>query len=68
VAFACRVRPSEGQKSLPDDMPSVFQAATTRDFQYGEAQYGMVADYAVAYEAPDGSRGPWSDVTSVIIA
>jgi len=37
-------------------------------FQYPEADYGKVADYATAYESGAGRRGPWSDVVSEIIA
>jgi hypothetical protein len=68
VAFAHRVRDADSPKSRADDMPSEFQAGTERPFQWDEADYGRVADYAAAYENEGGKRGPWSDVVSVIIA
>ncbi|MDR0599999.1 MAG: hypothetical protein LBG84_07965 [Treponema sp.] len=68
AAFAHRVRGLNEPKNRAEDMPSVFQTGTSRDFQYGEESYGLTADYACAYEAENGLRGPWSDVVSVIIA
>jgi hypothetical protein len=68
VAFAHKVRAESDPKSAPEDMPSVFQTGTSRDFQWPEADYGKVVDYATAYENAGGKRGPWSDVVSVIIA
>jgi hypothetical protein len=49
-------------------MPSVSQAAAVKKFQWLEADYGKVVDYAAAYENEGRQRGPWSDVASVIIA
>jgi hypothetical protein len=68
VAFAHRVRDADAPKSRADDMPSEFQTGTERSFQWTEADYGRLADYATAYENEGGKRGPWSDVVSVIIA
>jgi hypothetical protein len=68
VAFAYHVRDADAPKQAAADMPSVFQAGTARSFQWDEADYGRVADYAAAYENEGGKRGPWSDVVSVIIA
>ncbi|MDR3312080.1 MAG: hypothetical protein LBS64_02985 [Spirochaetaceae bacterium] len=68
VAFAHKVRLPAEPKARADDMPSVFQAPAVKNFQWGEADYGKVADYAAAYENEGGKRGPWSDVASVIIA
>jgi hypothetical protein len=68
VAFAYHVRDADAPKQAAADMPSVFQAGTERSFQWTEADYGRVADYAAAYENEGGKRGPWSDVVSVIIA
>ncbi|MHC6203259.1 hypothetical protein ACYULU_08700 [Breznakiellaceae bacterium SP9] len=68
VAFACRVRSPDKPASDAADMPSVFQAATVRDFQYGQHQIGLVADYACGYENEGGKRGEWSNVVSVIIS
>ena len=68
VAFAHRVRGAEEPKNAADDMPSEFQAKTVKEFQWPEADYGKVCDYATAYENEGGKRGPWSDVVSVIIA
>jgi hypothetical protein len=68
VAFACKVRLPAEPKADPKDMPSLFQAAAVKNFQWPEADYGKVADYAAAYENEGGKRGPWSGVASVIIA
>jgi hypothetical protein len=68
VAFAHKVRLPAESKADPEDMPSVFQAPAVKNFQWSEADYGKVADYAAAYENEGGKRGPWSDVASVIIA
>jgi hypothetical protein len=68
VAFAHKVRLSAEPKADPKDMASDFQAAAVKNFQWGEENYGKVADYAAAYENAGGKRGPWSDVASVIIA
>jgi hypothetical protein len=68
VAFAHKVRDAADPKARADDMPSVFQTSAVKNFQWLEADYGKVADYAVAYENEGGKRGPWSDVASVIIA
>ncbi|MDR1215590.1 MAG: hypothetical protein LBK25_02805 [Treponema sp.] len=68
VAFAHRIRNADDPKNNADDMPSVFQTRTVRDFQWTEADYGKTVDYATAYENEGGKRGPWSDVISIIIA
>ena len=68
VAFARRVRGADEPVSAAEDMPSEYQAASTRLFQYAEADYGKVADYAAAYENSTGKRGPWSNVTSLLIS
>jgi len=68
VAFASRVRNAGDPAARAEDMPSVYQARTVRVFQYPEEDCGKVADYATAYEAGAGKRGPWSDVVSVFIA
>ena len=68
VAFAHRVRGPEEAPAKAEDMPSVFQTAAVKDFQWGAEVYGKVVDYACAYENDGGKRGPWSDVSSVIIA
>jgi hypothetical protein len=68
VAFAHRVRKADAPVSDAADMPSVFQAAASRSFQYEEHQIGMAADYACAYENQGGRRGEWSNVVSLIIA
>jgi hypothetical protein len=49
-------------------MPSDFQTAAVKLYQYPEADYGKVADYATAYENSTGKRGPWSNVTSLLIS
>jgi hypothetical protein len=67
VAFAYKVRNADHPKYNAEDMPSTFQIKTVRDFQWTEADYGKVCDYAAAYENETGQRGPWSDVTSLII-
>jgi hypothetical protein len=55
-------------KAKAEEMPSVFQTGAVRDFQWGEDMYGKVVDYACVYENEDGKRGPWSDVTSLIVS
>jgi hypothetical protein len=68
VSFAHKVRLPAEPKADPEDMASDFQAAAAKNFQWHEADYGKVVDYAAAYENEGGKRGPWSDVASVIIA
>jgi len=68
VAFASRTRAAGDPPARAGDMPSEYQTGTVKVFQYPEADYGKVADYATAYEAGGGKRGPWSDVVSEIIA
>ena len=68
VAYARRVRRAEEPKSRAEDMPSDYLAGTSRVFQYTEDDYGKVADYATAYENSTGQRGPWSNVTSLLIS
>ena len=68
VAYARRVRGADEPKSRAEDMPSDYQAGTSRVFQYVEGDYGKVADYATAYENSTGQRGPWSNVTSLLIS
>ena len=68
VAYARRVRGADDPVSRAEDMPSDYQAGTSRTFQYGEQDYGKVADYATAYENSTGHRGPWSNVTSLLIS
>jgi hypothetical protein len=68
VAYARRVRGAEEPKSRAEDMPSEYQAGASRTYQYTEADYGKAADYATAYENSTGQRGPWSNVTSLLIS
>jgi hypothetical protein len=68
VAYARRVRGTDEPVSRAEDMPSEYQAGTSRTYQYAEADYGKVADYATAYENSTGHRGPWSNVTSLLIS
>jgi hypothetical protein len=68
VAFAHRLRQPDEPKSNAEEMPSIFQTATVRDFKWKEADVGKVADYAVVYEKEGGGRGDWSNVASVIVA
>jgi len=68
VAFASRTRESGEPRARAEDMPSVSQTGSQRAFQYEEADYGKVVDYAAAYESPSGKRGPWSDVISLVVA
>jgi hypothetical protein len=49
-------------------MPSEFQVKTTRDFQWPEADYGKGSVYATVFVNEGGTRGPWSDGVSGIIA
>jgi hypothetical protein len=67
VAFAHRKRGPDEPKFRAEDMPSEYQASPARVFQWEEADYGMEADYAAAYENAQGKRGPWSDVVTLII-
>ncbi|MDR2193388.1 MAG: hypothetical protein LBP19_02835 [Treponema sp.] len=67
VAFARHLRRPDESPLQAKEMPSEFQSATTREYQWSEADYGKVADYATAYENEGGKRGPWSDVKSVLI-
>jgi hypothetical protein len=67
VAFAHRVRSAEEKPAAAEDMPSVFQTATVKNFQWGAEVYGKAVDYACAYENKGGKRGPWSDVASLIV-
>jgi hypothetical protein len=67
VAFAHRVRGPEEKPLAAAEMPSVYQTAAVKNFQWGEDLYGKVVDYACAYENEGGKRGPWSDVASLII-
>jgi hypothetical protein len=68
AAFACRVRAPEEPKLHAEDMPSEFQAGAVKVYQWAEADYGKMADYATAYENSTGKRGPWSNVTSLLIS
>jgi hypothetical protein len=68
VAFAHRIRSAEERPVAAEEMPSVFQTGTVKNFQWDEESYGKIVDYACAYENEGGKRGPWSDVVSVIIA
>ena len=68
MAYAKRVRRADEPKSRAEDMPSEYQSGTSRVFQYTEDDYGKVADYATAYENSTGQRGPWSNVTSLLIS
>ena len=67
VAYARRVRGADEPVSRAEDMPSEYQTAASRTYQYTEQDYGKVADYATAYENSTGHRGPWSNVTSLLI-
>ncbi|MDR0599934.1 MAG: hypothetical protein LBG84_07635 [Treponema sp.] len=68
VAFGAKIRSADGPVTPAEDLPSVFQTKTVREYQYPESEYGKVVDYACAYENETGQRGPWSNVVSVIIA
>jgi hypothetical protein len=68
VSFAHRVRGSDETVAAAELMPSEYQAASTRVYQYMEADYGKGADYAAAYENGTGKRGPWSNVVSLLIS
>jgi hypothetical protein len=68
VAFAYQLRGAGEPVALAKEMPSVYQTSVVRDFQWEEETYGKVCDYACAYEAEGGKRGPWSDVVSLIVA
>ena len=65
AAFAHRLQEPEEAPAKAEEMPSVFQ--TVKNFQWGEESYGKAVDYACAYENEGGKRGPWSDVSSLII-
>ena len=43
-------------------------AGAFRVYQYAQADFGKIADYAAAYENGTGKRGPWSNVTSLLIS
>jgi hypothetical protein len=63
------IRPeTEDPKPHAEDMPSEFQAGAVKTYQWAEADYGKVADYATAYENSTGKWGPWSNVTSLLIS
>jgi hypothetical protein len=68
VAFAHRMRGMDEPRAKAEDMPSVFQTGTVKEFQWGEDCYGKVVDYACVYEGEGGKRGPWSDVASLIVS
>jgi hypothetical protein len=68
VSFAHRVRQADEAVAAAELMPSEYQASSTKVYQYTEADYGKVADYAAAYENGTGKRGPWSNVVSLIIS
>jgi hypothetical protein len=68
VVFAYKLRLPDAPKALAADMPSVFQAETTKNFQWKESDIGKVADYATAYETEGYARGTWSNVVSLIVA
>jgi hypothetical protein len=68
VSFAHRVRNADESVVAAELMPSEYQAASTRVYQYTEADYGKVADYAASYENGTGKRGPWSNVVSLLIS
>jgi hypothetical protein len=65
---ARRLRGADEPVSHAEDMPSDYQTGTSRTFQYTEQDYGKVADYATAYENSTGQRGPWLNVTSLLIS
>jgi hypothetical protein len=50
-----------------EDMPSVYQTAAVKNFQWDAEVYGKAVDYLCAYENEGGKRGPWSDVASLIV-
>jgi hypothetical protein len=68
VAFACHLRAPDEPPREAADMPSEYQTGKTKLFQYTEADFGKVADYAAAYENNTGKRGPWSNVVSIIVS
>jgi hypothetical protein len=68
VSFAHRVRSADEAAAAAALMPSEYQAGASRTYQYTEADYGKVADYAAAYENATGKRGPWSNVVSLLIS
>jgi hypothetical protein len=67
VAFAYRLRDVGEPMAQAKDMPSQYQTSVVKDFQWEEEFYGKACDYACAYEADGGKRGPWSDVVSLIV-
>ena len=67
VSFAHRVRGPEEAPAKAEDMPSVYQTAAVKNFQWDAEVYGKAVDYACAYENEGGKRGPWSDVASLIV-
>ena len=68
VSFAHRVRGADEPVSAAEAMPSEYQTGASRVYQYAQADFGKVADYAAAYENGTGKRGPWSNVTSLLIS
>ena len=68
VSFAHRVRGADESVSTAEAMPSEYQAGASRVYQYAQADFGKIADYAAAYENGTGKRGPWSNVTSLLIS
>jgi hypothetical protein len=68
VVFAFKLRLPNEPKAEAADMPSVFQAETTKNFQWKESDIGKVADYAVAYETEGYVRGTWSNVGTLTVA
>jgi hypothetical protein len=68
VAYARHIRRADEQKLSAEDMPSDYKTGTSRVYQYAEADYGKIVDYAAAYENETGKRGPWSNVVSLIIS
>jgi hypothetical protein len=68
IAYAHHIRGADEPKSRVEDMPSDYQAGTSRTFRYAEADSGKVAGYATAYENSTGARGPWSNAASLLIS
>jgi hypothetical protein len=67
IAFASRKRRADEPVSRAADMPSKSQTKALKNFSYEESEYGMVVDYAAAYENSKRERGPWSEVVSLMI-
>jgi hypothetical protein len=68
VAYARHIRGADEPALSAELMPSDYQTGTTRLYQYAEADFGKIADYAAAYENETGKRGPWSTVESILIS